>query len=338
MQSGHVPMISVVMPAYNAEQYIREAIDSILSQTYCDFEFIIINDGSSDGTKDIINSYSDSRIVYIENEINSGICVTLNKGLDAARGKYIARMDSDDISMPNRLQVQFEYLENHPEIGVLGSDLIIFGDGVEPYVFRQLYTPEECTAGLLFNSCFAHPSVMLRTEILRSNNLKYKEEYRGLEDYELWWQIHKYSKLCNVPTTLLRYRQHACQVTQNVTQKVNNASNEFAKVRFHDLGIIMNGREIDLINGYSNGYYNQFDADKLWEFIALSKKILKNHSSENSSLKRALKLTLSKAITFILSNIESGRFFKQNTYNKALLKGIFPPMWYVKVTYYNLLK
>lgn len=114
------------MPAYNAEKYLREAIDSILAQTFTDFELIIINDGSTDFTKDIILSYTDQRIRYIENEQNSGICVTLNKGLDAARGRYIARMDSDDISLPRRLEVQVQYMDSHPEIGVAGTDIEIF--------------------------------------------------------------------------------------------------------------------------------------------------------------------------------------------------------------------
>ena len=118
MQKRSVPGVSVVMPAYNAAKYIKEAIDSILAQTYRDFEFIIVNDGSTDNTKEIILSYSDPRIVYIENEQNSGICVTLNKGLDAAKGRYIVRMDSDDIALPQRLEVQVRYMDANPVVGV----------------------------------------------------------------------------------------------------------------------------------------------------------------------------------------------------------------------------
>lgn len=106
-----MPKISVVMPAYNAEKYIGKSIDSILNQTYGDFEFIIINDGSKDSTKEIILSYSDNRIVYLENEINSGIVVTLNKGLEYATGEYIARMDADDIAVAERLEKQIEFME-----------------------------------------------------------------------------------------------------------------------------------------------------------------------------------------------------------------------------------
>lgn len=116
-----MPKISVVMPAYNAEKYIGEAIESILNQTFKDFEFIIINDGSVDHTKEIIREYNDPRIVLLENDKNRGIVLSLNKGLDAATGKYIARMDADDIALKNRFERQVEYLDEHKDIGVLGK-------------------------------------------------------------------------------------------------------------------------------------------------------------------------------------------------------------------------
>ena len=110
------PIISVIMPVYNCEKYLKESIDSVLSQTFRDFELIIINDGSDDGSKDIILSYKDERIVYIENEKNLKIIETLNKGIAAARGKYLARMDSDDRCLSHRLERQFEYLESNPAL------------------------------------------------------------------------------------------------------------------------------------------------------------------------------------------------------------------------------
>ena len=123
------PMVSVVMPVYNGSKYLKEAIDSILNQTFTNFELIIINDGSTDNSEDIIFSYQDRRIYYLKNEHNKGICITLNRGLDNARGKYIARMDCDDISMPQRLAKQVNYLERHRDVGALGTDIITFGKG-----------------------------------------------------------------------------------------------------------------------------------------------------------------------------------------------------------------
>ena len=137
-----MPKISVVMPAYNAEKYIGEAIESILNQTFKDFEFIIINDGSVDHTKEIIREYNDPRIVLLENDKNRGIVLSLNKGLDAATGKYIARMDADDIALKNRFERQVEYLDEHKDIGVLGTGICTFGEKImsSPSTYRMLKT------------------------------------------------------------------------------------------------------------------------------------------------------------------------------------------------------
>ena len=129
MSEAVQPKISVVMPAYNAENYIREAIDSILAQTFRDFEFLIIDDGSTDHTVEIIRSYSDSRIRLYQNERNMGVAATLNRGLDLARGEYIARMDADDISLPERFAKQAAYMDAHPDVAVCGSNIILFSEG-----------------------------------------------------------------------------------------------------------------------------------------------------------------------------------------------------------------
>lgn len=150
-----MPKVSVVMPAYNAEKYIGESIKSILNQTFIDFEFIIINDGSRDRTKEIILSYSNDRIVYLENEINSGIVVTLNKGLEYATGEYIARMDADDIAVAERLEKQIEFMEENKDVGVLGTGICIFGEDVQEQARVFTTNPEQLKAELIFNSCIA---------------------------------------------------------------------------------------------------------------------------------------------------------------------------------------
>lgn len=336
MQDRPVPTVSVVMPAYNAEKYLREAIDSILAQTFTDFEFIIINDGSTDATKDIILSYSDQRIVYLENESNSGICVTLNRGLDAARGRYIARMDSDDISLPERFAKQVVYMDTHPEIGVLGTDIEVFGEGVTPYTFEQLHTPEECQAGLLFNSCFAHPSVMIRKSVLNDNNLQYNDDFRGLEDFELWWQIGKYSKLNNLPEPLLRYRHHKGQETQNISSKVKRAFETFLSIRMNDINVSISSEDMKLLLFYSTGNYETIVSNDFRPFIMLLKNILKSFSSNNNrKLYQAVKLTLAKAITYTI-NQSSKKLHSQHLYNYAWVNGLFPILWYLKVTCHNL--
>lgn len=142
-----MPKVSVVMPAFNAEKYIREAVDSILNQTFTDFEFIIINDGSTDHTKEIILEYDDPRIVLLENEKNSGIVVTLNKGIQFARGEYIARMDSDDISLCNRIERQVLFLDSHAHIGLIGSVLL-----VNKYVRLSVYKCKKTSMDIFIQS------------------------------------------------------------------------------------------------------------------------------------------------------------------------------------------
>lgn len=326
------------MPAYNAEKYLREAIDSILSQTFTDFEFIIINDGSTDSTKDIILSYTDPRIIYLENEQNSGICVTLNKGLDAARGTYIARMDADDISLPDRFQKQVAYLSTHPEIGVLGTDIEVFGDSIQPYEFRQLHTPEECSAGLIFNSCFAHPSVMMRRHVLESFNLRYKDKFRGLEDYELWWQLNKLCKLNNLPEILLRYRHHPGQETKNLTPAVISAFQKFIAIRLQDLNICPDEQATTILNLYSIGKFEELATSQYANFISILKKILRNYKQlGDSKLYNAVQLTFAKAITYTINN-SSLRPNAQRLYNQAWLKGLFPTIWFVKLSILRFLK
>ena len=209
--------VSVIMPVYNGAQYLQEAIDSILQQTYRDFEFIIIDDGSTDNSLEIIrmNADLDKRIVLLQNEQNSGICVTLNKGLEVAKGEYIVRMDCDDISELNRLAIQVAFMDSHPEYGLVGSNTKLFGEEiVNPYVFYFDEDWRMCVVDMIYATCMAHPAVIMRTEILRKYGLYYNDEFRAMEDFYMWWQFAKYSKITNIQQPLLNYRQHAKQVTK----------------------------------------------------------------------------------------------------------------------------
>jgi len=212
------PTISVVMPVYNGEKYLREAIDSILNQTYNDFEFIIINDGSTDKTDEIILSYDDPRIVYIKNEENLQIVKTLNKGIDLAKGKYIARMDADDISLPKRFEKQMKFMEKNPEIGVCGTWIEVFGIRNERLKYPVEH--EEIKATLLFNSALAHPSVMIKRSILQINH--YDVLYNKAEDYALWIELLETCKFCNIPEYLLKYRLHKKQTEKNIQFDITN--------------------------------------------------------------------------------------------------------------------
>lgn len=156
-----MPVVSVLMPTYNAEKYLKEAIDSILNQTFTDFEFLIIDDNSKDKTKKIIGKYNDKRIKLIKGP-QKGLAAALNCGIKKAQGKYIARMDADDISLPARFEKQVNYLEAHPEITVLGTWQEHFGRW--NFIHKAKATHEECKAELLFNCDLCHSTLMFRKE------------------------------------------------------------------------------------------------------------------------------------------------------------------------------
>jgi glycosyltransferase involved in cell wall biosynthesis len=198
-----VPRVTVLMPVYNAQTTLREAIDSILGQTFTDFEFLIIDDGSSDSSADIIRSYDDPRIRFIQNDRNLKLTSTLNKGLDLADGEYVARMDADDISQPERLARQVDFLDVHPEVGIVGVWARAFGEA--NFLIPQPADPEVARAKLLFDSCLVHPAVLIRRNLLDLHRLRY-QPLSHFEDYELWQRAARLFPIANIPEWLFRYR------------------------------------------------------------------------------------------------------------------------------------
>lgn len=228
-----IPMISVVMPVYNAASFVAEAVDSILSQTYSDFEFIIIDDGSTDSSYQILQSYAakDDRIKLYRNDINLKLPKTLNFGIAHAQGKYVARMDADDISLPERFAKQIEFMESHPDIGVCGSWFNEFSEIEEKAVTPNI-THEDIIVTMYFsNNCIAHPTVMMKASIFQQQNILYNENHMGIaEDYALWNEcLNNNIRFHNLPIILLRYRIHGNQTT----------SSNFTKIQSHAQQIIM---------------------------------------------------------------------------------------------------
>ncbi len=209
-----MPKISVLMPAYNSDKFIAEAIESILNQTFNDFECIIINDGSTDNTADIVKKYAkqDKRIKFINNKKNQGLIAVLNQGLDLCRGEYIARMDSDDISRPERFAKQVTYLDTHPDVAVVGGWHKEFGKATRTNVRRY---PENIAVldFVIYGSPMSHPTSMIRTSILREHKIYYDKRYIHAEDYDFWYQISKHAQLHNLQEILLDYRCHGNNVS-----------------------------------------------------------------------------------------------------------------------------
>lgn len=202
------PQISVIMPVYNGEKYLREAINSILNQTYKDFELIIINDGSTDDSRSVINEFLDNRIIVIE-QSNNGLARTLNIGAANCKGKYIARMDQDDISDPNRFLIQFNYLESHPKISVLSCAVRYINEtGVLLGRSFTITWPNLIKKKLLHYGCvICHPGVMMRKADFDVVN-GYSETIGGrFTDYHLWVKfVNNGFKIKNLSSVLLKYR------------------------------------------------------------------------------------------------------------------------------------
>lgn len=211
-------LVSVVMSVYNAEVYLNEAIESILTQTYKSFEFIIINDGSTDKSLEIIEKYAekDNRIVLINRE-NRGLPYSLNEGILLAKGKYIARMDADDISLPIRLEKQVSFMENNPEIGVCGTAVLNFDTG-SSWILSS--TDKMLKSELLFATVFAHPTVMMNKVLLLENQLLYNETFLQSQDFELWTRLADYTKFANLKIPLLRYRILEDSITRQANRKI----------------------------------------------------------------------------------------------------------------------
>ena len=219
---NHIPAISIVMGVYNGEQYLREAIESILSQTFSDFEFIIIDDCSTDDSKEIISSYNDPRIRFFRNEKNMKISATANCGMRLARGKYIARMDHDDISLPERFQKQFDYLESHPDYGLCGTMKDDIINGVRNTVCgpKIWSTDEDLRYVMFFGNLIYNTSLMMRRDIVEQYQLYYDESLEFGNDYDLCLRFMKVAKVYNIPETLVLYRLYETQSTKTLDKEV----------------------------------------------------------------------------------------------------------------------
>lgn len=213
------PLVSVVLPVYNSSSHLRAAVKSILKQTYQNFELIIIDDGSRDNSYQILKSINDPRIILKKHSKNLGIVQTLNDGLNLCRGKYIARMDADDLAEPDRFAKQVNFLESNPQVGVVGSWIRVFGK--QNYVWKTLEHHQELKVKLFAESAIAHPSAMIRRSVLIKNNLRYNPKYQYVEDYELWIRLSRVANLANIPKVLLHYRTHNNQIgsRKNLEQK-----------------------------------------------------------------------------------------------------------------------
>lgn len=229
-----IPILSVVMATYNGEAFIKEAIQSVLDQTYTDFEFLIVDDGSTDTTASIVSSFKDERIIYIKKRANTGIANSLNLGIVKAKGQYIARMDDDDVCMPERFEKQLEILEHQNNIVVCGTTVLLKDRAAR--VYPEHY--ENIKMALLFSNPITHPTVMMRKDVLL--NFPYNSNMVPSEDYDLWSRLIEKGEFYIIQSPLLLYRQHLLSETsvrrrEQLQLNVNIAIRLFNTFGFHHI-------------------------------------------------------------------------------------------------------
>lgn len=278
MNKSEPPKITVLMPVYNGEKFLREAIESILNQTFTDFELLIINDGSTDKSVEIIESYKDPRIRLLHNEKNKGLIYSLNRGIDLASGEYIARMDCDDISLPKRLEKQVAFMDAHPDVGASGTWIKKFGNSGSKVLFFPIKT-EYIKCGFLFNCMLPHPSVMIRKKLFLRNNLYYDPAYNNAEDYELWVRCQKYFPLQNIGKILLLYRLHDEQVGERYYDEQLTSTRLVWQKMLKDLLIAPTREELDVHQSISTLIFEQSES-----FLLKSEKWLSKLKSANDTI------------------------------------------------------
>ena len=279
MKVTTTPTVTVLLPVYNGEKYLHETVQSILGQTYSDFEFLIVDDGSTDRSIEIIDKFIDPRIRILKNPMRLKLSGALNRGIDEAKGKYIARMDADDIALPRRLEKQVAFMDKHKEVGVCGTAIQVIREGKNR---TELYpeTVEEIRAYALFDCPFCHPSVIMRKENFVNNNLYYDCNYYPTEDYELWARAISYFPTANLNEPLLRYRVHNDSMTGSEWDEMDRQAVRIIRTMLENLDVEFSEQELLLHRNIGRGRSYQFsnigDLDKaerwLQKLVDINKK------------------------------------------------------------------
>jgi glycosyltransferase involved in cell wall biosynthesis len=238
------PLVSVIIPVYNAEKYICECLLSIREQTYGNMEVIVVNDGSTDKTDEIIRSVivNDSRFIYISRE-NRGLVATLNQMIEVSRGEFIARMDADDIAFVDRIAHQVKFFLENPDTAAVGSRTEIIDEGGSHVGFcRRPISAEDVKAYFLYGSPIAHPTVMFNLGAVRKDELRYDAQAYPVEDLELWLRLIRKHKIVNLPLPLLKYRITSSGISQTNRQRQAEASVRVRSAYFADYpGLVFRG-------------------------------------------------------------------------------------------------
>lgn len=261
------------MPVFNADKYLAEAIESILNQTFVDFEFIILNDKSTDSSLKIIREYEkkDSRILVIDKELNVGPALLRNQGIDIAKGEFIVLMDADDVSMPTRFEKQLDVFENNSEIGVCGTWFTLFGSQIKSTLIKHAEFHEELKVKFLVDSCIGNPTVMIRKMAL--NNERFSPFFVPIEDYELWSRLVHKTKFYNIQESLLNYRWHNSNISQTKRKNLDFKHKTIKVNQLIDFGL--NHESLNLENYFNAiSYSKKQNSENFFEILMLKNELI----------------------------------------------------------------
>jgi len=233
-----------MMPVFNGERYLRESIASLLEQTYRDFELIIVNDGSTDGTLQVTREFADPRIRLLDRSLNRGVVYSRNEALDAAQGEFLAFFDADDVAHPDKFRIQLQYLRHHPELGLVGSTARRIGPRGEHLGHWKLHGgPDELIANMLFHNAFVNSSVVFRKEAL--DGLRFVEGLAPCEDYLFWWMMMQHNRASILGPPLLSYRVHGQSLTGSQPERLQHCDREVARNILTGAGMEPTENELD---------------------------------------------------------------------------------------------
>jgi len=306
------PLVSVIMPVYNAEKYILDAVNSIRNQTYQNWELILVEDGSTDHTLEVIQKIKDPRIILKKNKCNKGIAYTTNLGISISKGKYIALLDDDDIALPMRLEIQTDYMESHPEIDILGGKSFDIDENGKIIKYGQTprNNPQYIKAMLLFrNVDFYNGTAMIRREFIEKYNLFYLEECLGMQDFKFYIESSKKGNISSVDEYVLKYRRHEDNQTLKVREKLGKERAllyaKFQRQSLEDSGFYLTDQQFQLVTKAFDEFNRRCDSlDELKELYDIFKVLLNQALQNKISYYEELKFFFRRKISELLLKLE----------------------------------
>jgi glycosyltransferase involved in cell wall biosynthesis len=296
-------LVSVVMPVFNAENYIADAIGSILSQTYPFFELIIVDDCGMDRSMEVVNQFKDKRIRVIQNDTNKGITYSRNRAIKECKGKYIAIMDDDDVAFPKRFEKQVAYLDAHTDIDVIGGGVeAIDGEGkIIREASETLKNPLYIKVNLLFHCIFHNSEMMLRKSLIEKHQIVYHENCYGMEDFRFWIECSKVGKMTNLSDVILQHRYHEETETSRVKRDEYLQRKEYyktlQKMSFMLSGFELSTKDYDILLGsFPEGNVREMTLAEIQELLMVMRKLVGEARKKNMDFQVELSQFLKKQL------------------------------------------